>query len=369
MTEMALTRIFALTIVRHVTSRQALDRLSNNTYDIWELHSALCNTDKRTKYSFRKFRHYQDFMGHPSQSASTLIKKVRPPNESEDRPRTPSDMLTRLTTISDAIICIAVTFKCTAESFMEELNGIKKDWKRWFKFAPTEFDDTIVKACRGTDLIAVFNSNSCITIWSFPIWLWDAMARSAVTSDRIHITRDAVKAAASNWGRILTYQLDRREGQTHKRRHSSPIEFETPFSDLPQNSLQIAITPVFPYPKISRLYVCFVANKHASYIGLFRSCSNVRRGLQCQLKTSQQLATDTGSILNARERLKRMGADISICNQQWPCFQIPMYCLLSRHVDVVSTSSYTRGWEHAERLSVQCLMRYVWLELRTAGDE
>jgi hypothetical protein len=91
-------------------------------------------------------------------------------------------MLTRLTTISDAIICIAVTFKCTAESFMEELNGIKKDWKRWFKFAPTEFDDTIVKACRGTDLIAVFNSNSCITIWSFPIWLWDAMARSAVTS-------------------------------------------------------------------------------------------------------------------------------------------------------------------------------------------
>jgi Caspase domain len=140
------------------------EEVSNNTYNIWELHSALCSTDKRTKYNLRKFPYYQDFMGHQSQSASTLIKKVRPPDESEDRPRTPSDMLTRLTTISDAVICIAVTFKCTAETFMEELNGIKKDWKRWFKFAPTEFDDTIVKACRGTDLIAVFNSNSCITI-------------------------------------------------------------------------------------------------------------------------------------------------------------------------------------------------------------
>ena len=117
-------------------------------------------------------------MRRQSRSASTLIEKVECPAESADRPRTPADMLDRLTTISDMVICIAVTFKCTAETFMEELGGVRKDWRRCFKFAPTECDDIIIKACQGTELIAVFNSNSnsCITVWSFPIWLWDAMA-------------------------------------------------------------------------------------------------------------------------------------------------------------------------------------------------
>ena len=61
---------------------------------------------------------------------------------------------------------------------MEDFEESRKDWRRCFEFALTECDDVIIKACQGTKLIAVFNSNanSCITIWSFPIWLWDAMA-------------------------------------------------------------------------------------------------------------------------------------------------------------------------------------------------
>ena len=153
-----------------------LEEVSNNTYGIWELHAALCHSDNRAKYNLDKYPHYQDFMGHQSQSYSALIKKVGSPSESESRPLKPSDMLARLQTISDAVICIAVTFKCNAEAFMEELEGVKKNWRRWFKFAPTECDDIIVKACHGAELVAVFNSNSCITIWTFPIWLWDAMA-------------------------------------------------------------------------------------------------------------------------------------------------------------------------------------------------
>ena len=155
-----------------------LEEVSNNTYDIRELHSTLCNTDKRTKYNLAQFPHYQDFMDHPSKSGSILIKREGSPVEFEDRPRTPSDMLGRLTTTSDMTTCIAVTFKCTAETFMEELEGIRKDWSRCFTFAPTECDDIIIKACHAAELIAVFNSNlnSCITMWSFPLWLWDAMA-------------------------------------------------------------------------------------------------------------------------------------------------------------------------------------------------
>ena len=115
-------------------------------------------------------------MGHQSQSASALTKKVGSPGEPKDRSRKPSDLLARLQIISDAVIRIAVTFKCTAEAFVEELEGVKKDWTRCFNFAPTECDDIIIKAYHGPELIAVFDSNSCITIWSFPVWLWDTMA-------------------------------------------------------------------------------------------------------------------------------------------------------------------------------------------------
>ena len=155
-----------------------LEEVSNNTYDIRRLHSTLCNTDKRTKYNLAQFPHFQDFMDHPSQSLSMHIKQVGSPVEFEDLTLTPSDMLARLTMTSDMTTCIAVTFKCTAETFMEELEGIRKDWSRCFKFAPTQCDDIIIKACHAAELIAVFNSelNSCITMWSFPIWLWDAMA-------------------------------------------------------------------------------------------------------------------------------------------------------------------------------------------------
>ena len=153
-----------------------LEEVSNNTYNIRDLHSALCSTDKRMKYNLAKFPCYQEFMGRQSRSSLTLIKKVGSPADSENRPRTPSDTLACLATISDAVSCTAVTLKCTAEVFMDELEGARKDWRQCFKFAPTECDDIIVKACHGTEFIAVFSSNSCITIWSFPTWLWDAIA-------------------------------------------------------------------------------------------------------------------------------------------------------------------------------------------------
>ena len=153
-----------------------LEELSKNTYDIWELHSALCSTDKRTKYNLANPPHYHNFVGRRTELASTLMKKVGSPEETENRPRRPSDILARLTTISDAVICVTITFRCTADALVEEFKEIKRDWSRRFRFAATDFDDIIVKACRGPKLLAAFDSESCITIWTFPVWLWDAMA-------------------------------------------------------------------------------------------------------------------------------------------------------------------------------------------------
>ena len=157
-------------------TRAFCEEVSKDDYTILELHAALGSTEKRREYNLVKFPYYQDFVRHKSLSSSTLIKQAGYPGETENPPSTPSRRLARLEGITDMVVCIGVTFKCTAEMFMEEIEVIKRDWKRWFKFAPTECDDIIVKACRSTELIAAFNSSSCITIWSFPVWLWGAMA-------------------------------------------------------------------------------------------------------------------------------------------------------------------------------------------------
>ena len=152
-----------------------LEELSEKTYDIWELHSALCNPDKRTKYNLAKPPHYHNFVGRRTELASTLMKKVGSPEETENRPRRPSDILARLITISDTVICVTITFRCTADALVEEFKEIKRDWRRRFRFAATDFGDIIVKACRCAKLLAASDSESCITIWTFPVWLWDAM--------------------------------------------------------------------------------------------------------------------------------------------------------------------------------------------------
>lgn len=149
--------------------------LSTSTYDIWELHSALCSTDKRTKHDLAEAPHYHNFLGRRTELASTLMKKVGSPEETENRPRRPSDILARLITISDAVICVTITFRCTADALVGEFKEIKRDWRRRFKFNATDFDDIIVKACHGPKLLGAFDSYSCITIWTFPVWLWDAM--------------------------------------------------------------------------------------------------------------------------------------------------------------------------------------------------
>ncbi|KID95628.1 hypothetical protein MAJ_08418, partial [Metarhizium majus ARSEF 297] len=101
----------------HVSSFTAalLQEMSNNAFNVWELHSVLCSSDKQSEYNLALFPHYQDFVGpcRRGESASALIKKVTSPVEFENRPRTASDMLHRLTTMTDAAVFVAITFKGT----------------------------------------------------------------------------------------------------------------------------------------------------------------------------------------------------------------------------------------------------------------
>ncbi|QLI66560.1 uncharacterized protein G6M90_00g051800 [Metarhizium brunneum] len=49
----------------HVSSFTSalLQEMSNNTFNVWELHSVLCSSDKQSEYNLARFPHYQDFVG------------------------------------------------------------------------------------------------------------------------------------------------------------------------------------------------------------------------------------------------------------------------------------------------------------------
>ena len=153
-------------------TRAFLEEISHNTYTIWELYSDLCSIENRKKYNLKKFPFYQNFIGHHSDTASTVLAAVGCADESQDRPQRPSDKLAHLDTFTEAVICVAITFSCIPEVFVREIETIQQGWTRWFKFPPTEADNIRVTAIKGPKLLAAFQTNSCITIWSFPIWLW-----------------------------------------------------------------------------------------------------------------------------------------------------------------------------------------------------
>ena len=151
------------------------NELSKNTYDVLELRSVLCSTEKQEEYSLIRYPHYQDVMGLQSECNSVVITKLGSLEESEDHSRSPSEILDRIRNMTDGVMCVAVTFKCDAKAFMEEIEEIKNHWRRWFKSAPSESEMIIVRACQGTSLIGAWNSNSYFTQWALPLWLWDAM--------------------------------------------------------------------------------------------------------------------------------------------------------------------------------------------------
>lgn len=187
------------------------------TRSIYQAHAMLCSSEMWKKYGLQKSPWYADYGDR--ESHSTIITKVGTLAESgatatrnkleEFRERTIK--LQELESISDAMILVAVTFKGTAEGFMDQLGSFERDWRGWFGAAPSHIDEIAIKACTLAKFHGVFDSNSCTTIWSIPVWLWDAMAPSdntrylgVVRSDnRATTLNDTPFLAASNEAPLL----------------------------------------------------------------------------------------------------------------------------------------------------------------------
>lgn len=158
------------------------EMFQKGTRSIYQAHATLCGTEMRDTYGLKKTPYYNG----DRESHSTIIRKfgtlaepvAAAARNTLERLRERSIKLDGLQSLSDAMILVAVTFKGTAEGFMDQLDSFERDWRGWLDAAPGHIDEIAIKACTLAKFHGVFDSNSCTTIWSIPVWLWDAMAPS-----------------------------------------------------------------------------------------------------------------------------------------------------------------------------------------------
>lgn len=157
--------------------------LKDQLYDVIELHSVLCSTQKREEHSLKSDPWYRHFTTKPRYTPSAMIRRSELPsiqeiNGSQEAYNGSEKLLARLKRTSNAKVLIAVTFKGTASGIIDMLSGdeMRKEFESWFRHTPIHVLDLVFTAVQQVVLESLFESNSCITTWSIPIWLWDCLA-------------------------------------------------------------------------------------------------------------------------------------------------------------------------------------------------
>lgn len=153
-------------------TRAVCKQLKSRTYDICELHSALCDSETMKLYELKATPYYRDWAG---QSHSSVIRsKADSTPDSQEVKGTPAETLQRFC-MSTTRVLIQVKFKGNVAGFREQMEHAKSDWKRWFHHAPDNIAALAMTAVEEVLLHSLFESNSCTTIWTMPLWLWDTM--------------------------------------------------------------------------------------------------------------------------------------------------------------------------------------------------
>jgi hypothetical protein len=149
------------------------NQLKERAYDICELHSELCGLKARDEDKLRTTPFYRaELVG---QARSSVIKpKVNLSSGSHEVEDEATQTLKRFRG-SQTRVLISIKFKGTVAGFMEQMEDMKLDWMRWFHHTPDIIAKLAMELVKGTTLHSVFASNSCTTIWTMPLWLWDTM--------------------------------------------------------------------------------------------------------------------------------------------------------------------------------------------------
>lgn len=163
-------------------TRALYNELKDQLYDVIELHSVLCSTQKREEHSLKSDPWYRHFTTKSHYAPSAMIRRSEPPsthesNGSQEAYNGSDKLLARLKRTSNAKVLIAVTFKGTASGIIHQLSGheMRKEFESWFRHTPIHVLDLVFTAVQQVVLESLFESNSCITTWSIPVWLWDCL--------------------------------------------------------------------------------------------------------------------------------------------------------------------------------------------------
>jgi hypothetical protein len=140
--------------------------LAEMPYEVTQLHSVL--VDSRSKYDLKAQPWYMDMMG---QHRTAVIRRFSPNLETASDPHTRLSEFTAIT----ARVLIQVKFEGSVKGFLQRYKEICDDWKLWIKHTPGVVRQLALEALDEVELAGIWKSDSCTTIWSLPLWLWNTM--------------------------------------------------------------------------------------------------------------------------------------------------------------------------------------------------
>lgn len=167
----------AIALEKSSFTKAILTELENRTYTIHRLHCKLNELDVMRDYELKVAPYYNDWAAG-SKVSSVIRRNDDKTKSARTTDETPSETWQALRTMTTRVL-IKVSFNGTAASFLKQYEQMKDDWRNWMNDTPEHIKSLVMKAAEDCQMLGLFDSNSCTTIWSMPLWLWSTMAPSA----------------------------------------------------------------------------------------------------------------------------------------------------------------------------------------------
>lgn len=153
-------------------TRAVYKSLKKGRYNVLELHAYLTDRRSKKEYGLTVDPYYKEFSSYKYKSikierANIAVQDVQP-----------AEKLRQLD-LSDARVLIIVTLKDSALHVKRQYDEKVMHWKQWFRHSPPDIQAVAIKVCNKATLDSLYESSSCVSVWSMPIWLWNAMRDNA----------------------------------------------------------------------------------------------------------------------------------------------------------------------------------------------
>lgn len=169
-----------------------LERRTLGIADLWAL---LCSSAKRQEHHLASDPWYRNFSPEPRHRSVVLRRLIELETRDEILNVERAEQLRQ----SDVSILIKVAFRNSAATFYTQYDDIRRDWEHWLQGAPDGIKPLCLIAVREATLLSLFESNSCITIWSIPLLLYAGMVQNDRSYQFLGVIRSSDYMHEHDW--------------------------------------------------------------------------------------------------------------------------------------------------------------------------